>query len=319
MNTFVLEQQWSKIDKKSITDFRALRISSECKPDLSLAYNSNLERCLIMRLPADISYTTNSDLKENLALQYYDESQHLVITLLDSRFNDLFNDLILSIYNSVYQLDNPAQAANQTTATYAKWSEFFNKSIHLRLTQEMIMGLWGELWVLKHLLTEAQPSEFNSILSSWTGPYDTGQDFTMANKTLEVKTKDAAMISVSISSEFQLQPELGKLLELIVVSVTHNTSMSISLKQLVEDIKILVTSRLADTSILLKALNQKGLTLTNLEDYDNFRFELASALWYDCSQERFPSIKASHLEKQLSHVKYHLNLTGLEQFLIKSI
>ena len=166
------------------------------------------------------------------------------------------------------------------------------------------------------MVDQANFSTINDILNSWKGPYDKGHDFEMNTVDIEVKTKDISQHEVNISSEFQLESNFDKNLELCVISVERNLHFGFSLKDLIFEIKKLITDFLGDSSILLKAISQKGLSLKNLEQYDIYRFKPVNVISYNCLNDNFPKLIKSNIPKEINSISYNIRLSTLNEFII---
>ncbi|MBK9591012.1 MAG: PD-(D/E)XK motif protein [Crocinitomicaceae bacterium] len=122
-----------------------------------------------------------------------------------------------------------------------------------------------------------------------------------------------------ISSEFQLEANFDKQMELIVVSVQFDAENGISLKDLLLTVKNSILELFGDASILLKAISQKGLSLKNVHLYDNFRFKPVNIVSYNCSINSFPELVKSNIPKEISSINYNLRLSKLSDFIISKI
>ncbi|HPI06690.1 MAG TPA: PD-(D/E)XK motif protein [Saprospiraceae bacterium] len=305
-------QSLNKIDGK----IKSLMIDGKCVPDLFIGLNPEFKRCLILKLPAEFIADFQSSVKQNLALELFPESKWIVLTLLDEQFNDLFDDLIFSIYNKISNIADPSLYVSDFLQTYYKWSEFFQDNNSTLLSDEDIQGLFGELLVLNEMVRANSATEINNILNNWKGPYDARHDFIGDEKNIEVKTKVVSSIYIKISSEYQLQPDAGKELELHVVSIIQNSATGFTLKDLVLLIKSYVTSKLGDYTIILTTLSQKGLTARNLSDYDHLKFMPVSIQGFYVTNSAFPRLIRSELPDAINTVNYKLNLTELKNFII---
>jgi hypothetical protein len=318
MNTSQLEEIWQNIKYtgRYAVDFQ--RINSECVPELNIGINESSQRCLILELPSGYILDVLSLRKRNLSIEYFKEQNYIIITLLDRQFSDLFNDLTLSLFTKVKTIEKVDKYTKEFNRTFYKWSEFFEENDRSLLSDETIKGLIGELYVLKSLLLASSSKELSDILTGWKGPNDQRHDFILPGKNIEVKAKEPTGISIQISSEFQLEDELGKALELWVVNLERVDSVAegANIRDLVEDIKQLIIDKLGDTVSFVKALGQKGLTVTTIPDYDRFRFRKHSEVVYDCNSPTFPKITKSTIPKAMMGVKYSLRTTGLTEFII---
>ena len=101
-----------------------------------------------------------------------------------------------------------------------------------------------------------------------------------------------------------------------MISVVTDVINGISIKNLIDEIKVIVLNNFGDNSILLNALFQKGLTFSNLSFYDIFKFLLVKETSYNCNDEKFPKLNKSNLPIEISTVKYNIRLNLIEDFII---
>lgn len=318
VNTQLLENKWSSISNDAIEGYRIQRISPESKQGINIGYNQIGERCLVLELPKTSDLVFFNKVRQNLSICYLREQNYIVIELLDSFFNDLFTDLIVSLFQRIKDFDNIDLCTSELVSSFGKWSEFFNDQRNQLLTDEIIKGLWGELFVHRNMLQCGTGSNVDEILSFWQGPYDRGHDFILIDKNLEVKTKETSFLDISISSEHQLEPEFMKPLELLVLSIELDPIDGENIVELVQSIRAEIRLGLGDTSILLMALAQKGLHMRNLELYTK-KYRAVNETIYDCMNERFPKLTVSTLPDALNHIRYRIRTAGLVDFIITEI
>jgi len=318
MTSAELKQKWSGLSENTVTSgFRSLRISSECVSEIYLGVSNKAKRCLILALPVTKHLDFKGIQKENLSIEYFREQNLIVLQLTDNDFNDLFDDLILSLYHGIKGISQVDEYSNHFIQAFYRWSEFFEDKKSDLLSEEAIKGIMGELLVLKLLITDRKNPEINFLLNSWTGPYDKGNDFELEKKNLEVKTKSPTGIDVKISSEFQLEVAPGKGLELFVVSLLSDFTVGISIRDLVLEVKKIVQEFSGDNTILWKALSQKNLTAKNISHYDKYRFKPISWISYNCADHNFPKLSKSNIPDEVSSLKYILRTNLLSKFIIE--
>lgn len=316
MDTKEIESKWNLLNPEPGSSYRSLRISSECIPDLFIGIDQEANRSLILKLPANYKMDFKSCEKQNLSITFYYDTRWVVLKLLDNNFWDLFNDLIISFYNRIYRISDVAGYSKEIIHTFYKWSEFFDDSRRDKLGEETIKGLWGELRILLDLVGNSNSNTVNDTLSSWRGPFDSCHDFVMSLKNLEVKTKDTSKAEVKISSEFQLEPESDKGLELVVVNVERDQVSGASVKDLILQIKGLIIDRLGDFTVLLKAIAQKGLNMRNIDEYDIYKYRAINSTSYNCILAGFPKIIRAEIPGEITRVNYNLNVNSLNDYLI---
>ncbi|MBU1009134.1 MAG: PD-(D/E)XK motif protein [Bacteroidetes bacterium] len=318
MTTIELKQKWSELSENPATSgFRSLRISSDCICELYLGVNKEGNRCLILALPRFKQLNFKGVQKENLSIEYFRETNLIVLQLTDNDFNDLFDDLVLSLYHSIKSISHVDEYSNHFIQAFYRWSEFFEDKKSDLLPEEAIKGLIGELLVLKLLINEHGSHDINILLNSWKGPYDKGNDFELENKNLEVKTKSPSGIEVKIASEYQLEVASGKGLELVVVDVQSDFSSGLHIRDVILQIKKLIQESYGDISIFWKALNQKNISSKNFRFYDRYRFKPVNWISYNCSDVNFPKLSKSNIPEEICALKYTLKTNMLTSFILR--
>lgn len=318
MNVNNLKSKWENISEfKNNSGYKALRITSDCIPDLYIATDEDGFRCFLLFLPNNIEVKLKGSDKEKLKIAYNKEKNIILIKLNDIDFVDLFNDLIISLYSKIKEIDNPNLYSKELIYSFYKWAEFFEDKLGTKLSNEEIKGLFGELFILNEFIEKSNPNNINSILDSWKGPYDTTNDFVFDKKNIEIKTKDESKSFVKISSEYQLEKEFDKGLELLVVSIKNDILMGISINSLLKIIVQNVRQKLGELSILYHALGQKGLTIESTTEYNNYRFIVTKTNSYDCTDDTFPKLSVSNIPEEITRLNYILRLTTLNNFLIE--
>ena len=322
MDAIQLEKQWSKLIRQQSSGFITMKIDASCKPDLDLGVNSKKHRCLLLRLPKGGKSNFRGETKENLKTSFNKRENCIVLELLDEYYHTLFNDLIISLYFKIKDI----QDHNEYTAIFIsiinKWAAFLANSRNNKLSEDVIKGMFGELTVLNEHLIASCMLDVNSILNSWQGPYDANTDFVNDSKNIEIKTKYIDNPNIMISSEYQLDDESGKSLELIVVSVVSDYNSMSTLESLINIIRSRILELNGDLSILFEALAQKSLFPSNLVEYNNYKFTLIQHVTYACdlvtkNNDVFPRLIKSKLPGQINKLKYNINLQDLDNFIIE--
>lgn len=318
MDNIELNSKWenitSFIDKKG---YKALRVTSTCIPDLFIAVDGEGYRCLLLYLPKGVEVNTKGIDKSKLLLSFLPIKSVLIIKLKDADFIDLFNDLIVSIYSKISSISDPVAASETIVTTFYKWSDFFENNRVKKLSENQIQGLFGELFALMGYLNESNPATINNILASWRGLYDAANDFEFDLKNIEVKTKKEPKPYVKISSEFQLEKEHNKGLELFVVTVQIDLINGYSVLDLLLKIRKQIRIKEGDISILYHSLNQKGLTIESLKQFNNYRFKVLKTELFDTTSNTFPKLTKSNLFTEISNLRYKLKISDLDQYLIE--
>lgn len=316
MNTNLLELKWKTIPLPATGSLSFILIDIDCKPDLNIGLNSIGNRCLILSLPLGFVVDFLDQKLENITTKYIRDENTIIIELTNNYLTSYFNDIIVSLY---YKIKNEVDVKISTSIyikTINEWCIFFANGSNDKLDLDIIQGIIGELSVLDDLLNSADLTTINYLLHSWRGLYDENNDFCLDDKNIEVKTKRESKSTVKLSSGFQLESESDKNLELVVVSVELISLAGITLSSLIEKIKDKSILKGGDITILYTALKNKNLTFLNFKEYDNYNFNLISHTAYDVLRDSFPRLVHSQLSKSIVSVKYEINLTNLNDFII---
>jgi hypothetical protein len=316
MDAITLKKKWRSISQsRVINGFESIRIGSKCFADVYIGVCAQKKRNLILVLPKLNDVDIKIFDKDKITLELIHESNLLVLKLEDDEYFDLFDDLVVSLYNAIKDIKDVANYSKVFINTFFKWSNFFELSKYEKMTIATLQGLWGELFILNSLLIESKAYEVDYYLDSWKGPFDSNHDFIFDEKNLEVKTKLKSKLTVNISSEYQLEPEMGKGLDLVVVTVDLDAVNGLSLSELLQEIKDHISSSLGDYSIVLNALIQKGITFKNIFDYDNFRFKPLGIVTYNCIDPDFPKLCKGNIPYAIESIKYKLHTSKLKEFI----
>lgn len=317
MESLNLKSKWDLLSNESLENgFKALRITANCIPELFIALDSNNNSCLLLFAEEDVDLVFKGAEKDKLSLSLNLPSQVLVLKLKDANYIDLFNDLILSLYNRVFRISDNKTSIQEFVNTFYKWAEFFEEPDSSKLSIEQVKGIIGELNYLKDILKSSNLENIDLQLESWIGPYDTSNDFVFDNKNVEIKAKDFSSQTIKISSEFQLEIEPFKTLELVIVSMQTDYINGVSLSDSISICIDLIRKRYGNISIFLRALRQIGLSPEVSKDYDNFKFRIINSKVYDCTGGDFPKLTTQNIPLGISNLKYSLNESTIEEFLI---
>jgi hypothetical protein len=311
-----LEERWNSIINEGVIPFRSLRISADCIPELYIALDINGKRYLLLQIPSGIKVPGPDTVMANISLEWREESNFILIGLLNPLFTGLYNELTLSLYNKIKDISIPEQAVSEFVNSFQMWVDFFGELSVNSLSDSEVKGLFGELTALDWYIKNNPQFHIDDLLASWVGPYGRSHDFYFNEFNVEIKSKSTDQQTVHISSEFQLQPESGKSLKLCIVDLNRvESGMNLSL--IINDIKTGIRSRGGDTGIFVKALARAGLR-TDIEKYDHLRFHPVTLSFFGCVAG-FPCITTDNISAGISNIKYDLDTTGLDPFLSEKI
>jgi hypothetical protein len=310
---------WSEVaaSPEGSNGLRVLRFPvDECSPELFIGMDDQGGRHLLLEYECDMDLP--EDNHENLALISIidDSSRYLAIRLENDYFSDLFDDLVDSVRSTLMSRASGPALSEDFVQLFMRWSHFFDNTQQGGLSDKALQGLIGELFYLMRLLGECNVKTVDDMLRAWVGPYHTRCDFELHDKHVEVKSVLNAASTVKISSEYQLEVEIGLGMELAVVFMEKDLMSGVSLRELVDELRGLTMKNYGDFSIIMERLSKHQLSASNIGDYDNKRFRFLSVDHYDASIDGFPKLVKSDLPAGVKSVSYKLKLGELSDYLI---
>lgn len=317
MITSDLKNKWNAlVQTENLRGYKSTIMSAKCTAEIYLGVNIQKKHCLILALPKGYYLDFNTRKKEKISITLYPKTNYLVLELHDNQYYDIFDDLIISLYYAIKNIEEVTVYTKKIIQMFNKWSEFFTDESSDSLSREEIKGLFGELYILEAMTRKSNASNIDDVLSSWRGPYNGPYDFVLDQKNIEIKTKSITKKTVNISSEYQLEREKDKNLELLVLSVNEDIIDGMSLREILIKIKNLTFEKSGDYSIILKALQQKNITQNNILEYDNYRYKAIEQILYSCDSDTFPKLIKSNTSPAISTIRYTLRLSYLEDFIL---
>ena len=308
-----LEEKWKSIEPPINARYSYQRIDTFCIPELRVGISVEGNRCLILKLKS--FFRLDEEEKENLKMYYDKEEKSIVLELIDPFYNQLFTDLIISLYQLLKDIEKEEYSTQLFLSTVGYWSDFLKAKRSNFLSGEVIQGLYGELVFLEFLIDNSR-EPINYVLSSWKGPYDANHDFHFTEKTIEVKTKRKNGNLINISSENQLEPEVGKDLELAVISVVLVKDSGDNLNLILDRIRQKTLSKGGNITIISEALSEKNLTFANVIEYDHFQFKATTIQLFHCDHPSFPKLVRSELHNAVQNISYMLAITSIDNNLV---
>ncbi|CAI4153737.1 PD-(D/E)XK motif protein [Alteromonas macleodii] len=313
-----LSSKWAQLNSALLEGegLKTLRLSEHCILELFLAIDKDKCRYLILHLPDNFQPSIDILENENIVLTYSRAQQLIAIKLIDIGFDDLFDDLIVSMFNAISKESSIEIASKRMIENFVKWNQFFRKLEKKVYSEKTILGIWGELFTLKKLVEKkSKATEVDKVLEAWTGPLDSVHDFTFSDKSIEVKSKLTTQNSVNIASEFQLDLGAVESLELCIVNVEKDVN-GLTIEDLYSKIKKTILEKSADLSLFIARLIALKLDERNLKRYDNYSYKASKVTYYNCLNEKFPKIVRSRLDDEIFSVKYKLDVSCLNEFIL---
>jgi hypothetical protein len=181
------------------------------------------------------------------------------------------------------------------------------------LSDEKQAGLFGELIVMRHLLTAGLPAL--SASSAWTGPLGAHQDFQYEGSSIEVKgSRQTQPTTVRISSERQLDATGMKRLFLVHVGLDPRLDgVGDSLPSLVDSVRQLCGRESNAGLVLDDRLIAYGYLDVHAPRYEPLSFTVRNLDAFEVL-EGFPRIVECDVPPGVGEVSYLLALSACEGF-----
>lgn len=229
----------------------------------------------------------------------------LAVELEDAQFADVFTVFGTDLVDGISRCANVTEAIVLLLRRLERWQEFLSKATD-GLGSSEVVGLFGELWVLRDILV---PIGGVGSIESWTGAQRAPQDFVVPGVcAIEVKTSVARMLShVRIHGERQLDDVGLACLFLVCLRLELDDEEGESLNNIVGDLRKL-TAGTPEFSILLdRRLMQAGWTERHLHRYAQKSFRVAQRRFFRVDS-RFPRLLSGELALGIDEVEYQLEL-----------
>lgn len=297
--------------EKKPSQLALVRFDENCFANFYIGINEKNNKCLLHDLN-DVRIEFNGFEKENLRAYIY-EKKYLILEFIgNDSFLSQFLDLSCVIFNSIKEISLQQKSAELFKEMILRWSAFFSNKKNEKLGEKDVIGLWGEIYVVRNLILE-NTIDVNEILQSWMGPYGKEKDFKFSDLHLEVKTIKQDSELIEISSEFQLAPENDIPIDLRVIKVRPEDN-GLNLSQLVESTVNLIIQKNGQVDVFYAAIIQK-VRIIDLNEYDNYCFAVNNDQTYTASNVDFPKITCAELKDGISKVKYKIDLLKIINFI----
>lgn len=230
--------------------------------------------------------------------------------LLDIDGEQIFRSFVDAVIEAVSGAPDQRSAFEALTLQTETWQEFFRRHGISGLSVSAQQGLFGELWVLRELLSDVMSPAL--AVEMWVGPTGTNQDFELDGYALEVKTSTANPLrSVRASNLLQLDSGCLRALRLILVEAERHANGVESLPWAVAAARSLVRERAPHQLLRLNRL----LVLAGYLDCDAPRY---SAVAYPVRAVRsfavsdpFPRLTEGTVPQGVGDVRYSIALEAL--------
>ncbi len=234
----------------------------------------------------------------------------IAVTLERQDLATIFEIVIADLIQAAGLCNRPPAAVSALINRLGAWQAFL-KARHAGLGRESVIGLVGELMVLRHV---AARTGWGPAVAAWEGPTGGLHDFLRNGHALEVKTGAGVATLIEISSLDQLEDAgLARLL-LAHVHLAEDPAGE-SLPAIASSIAADITgSAPASLRGFRDALLGVGYADVDAELYAGRFFRLVSMRFYDVGPS-FPRLVRSSVAQGIIECTYRLDLRALQPHL----
>ena len=260
-----------------------------------------------------IEYRSNFTARRVQGTKYIEVNQYkndkyctIRFSLCDKELNDLFFKFCEDMVEKTRGLESASLGYNAVIDRFSLWKKMFFSPRNEILSEEKIMGLIGELLLLKNFLFEKYGVE--KAIDGWSGQDCTRKDFSYEDKWYEAKAISFNKDTVSISSLEQLDSNIPGELAVVLLEKMSPSFMGITLNQLIWDV-----------CEFIKAQDAKELFISKIESsgyvynvaYDSYMFALKNIRRFNVD-ELFPRLIPSNVPSGVVSAKYEISLLAIK-------
>ena len=250
----------------------------------------------------------------SIEVNQYKRSEYNTIrfSLCEEEVSGLFYKFCDDLIEQTRDVKEKSEGYTAIVSRFFQWKKMFVSSKKRFLSEPEIMGLIGEILLLRGHLAER--IGLTEALNSWSGQELTHKDFSFEDTWIEAKAISRGAQCIRISSLEQLDSDMDG--ELAVHSLEKMSSAynGITLNKLVlETRKKFLSGEEQDTFMAKVAL--QGYEYNNY--YDDYVYEISSFKRYKVN-ELFPKLTHRDLPVAIRKASYEISLTEIGDFEIKN-
>lgn len=217
---------------------------------------------------------------------------------------DIFQCLCEDLILTAKKYNESGEIISAIEDRLKRWHQLLKSETFLGLSTEVQMGLFSELLFLKKYLINEMG--INNAIISWVGPESDKQDFLTKSSIIEIKSyRPTKGEIVHISSIGQLENS-AKPLFLVAYGLTLSDN-GLSISEMIDSIVTLIDDEHTQEILELK-LFEYGYIFGVSDKKKLNKFIVDSEKGFSVI-EGFPRIKSKDIVKQITSVKYSLDLS----------
>lgn len=236
----------------------------------------------------------------------------LYLTCRQDFFIKNYIDIIVQIFEEFEKSDEEIDVS--AIKVIELWKYFLGDVKKDKLSNEQIIGVYGELILLKMLIKEIG----TNAIYYWNAnsEYDKSIDFVFDKSTIEVKTtrKPVDQHIIHGIDQLKLNDNQTKIILSFKVQITNNVNDS-NLYAEIKTIIELLKSDVEHLRLFMENLKKLGYDKNEDQYYESIKIKLISGNFYIIDNS-FPKLTSAELIKPLDprikNVNYEINLEGLD-------
>lgn len=233
-----------------------------------------------------------------------------VLQATSSDQNDVFAIVAQDILDDLRKQKEAEKYIETLKRRIEKWREFFKNPARNRLSERMVIGLFGELSFIREL----KESGIEIASDLWNGPIKSAQDFQGERVAVEVKTASSNSLEyVHISSEAQLDETDRDALYLVAYRIERNDATGTTLPEMIKQVSLMLDEQ-------QRVRFMANLTYLGYSEEDDAlyskRYSLKERKAYKV-EDGFPRMLRADLPQGVMDISYRLALQACDSFAVE--
>ena len=205
------------------------------------------------------------------------------------------------------QIADPKQAVQTLLNQLNRWEALFSQFSGGGLSESQQKGLYGELFVLRKLLTKL--ADTRQLVESWVGNEAAIQDFQANGWAIEVKTSSQTTHErITINGERQLDNATLEHLFVYYLPINTLKNGGESLNKLVSELKLQLATDVAALLLFNRKLINAGYFDSQADQYQQPGYTVQNEHIFSVTGD-FPRIMAAELRPGVGDVRYSVSLS----------
>ena len=231
--------------------------------------------------------------------------------LLNGDLKEAYFSFCENMIESITGVMNESEGLSLIKRRFITWKKLFQKASGKDVSKEKLMGLLGELTVLKDIITPKYGVK--TAIKAWGGPNMQSKDFTLDETWFEVKTIGANADSIHISSLTQLSSDVtGHLVIVRAEAVSPEyKGKSFAIIDIIKEILLTVSDESVE-NLFTSKIQGLGIDVFGKEITD--RFIVKSVKQYKV-EDGFPRITEKNVPySAITEVNYTISAAAISMF-----